>query len=84
MRIPVHMPQIGYGQDTATLVKWMKSVGDAVERGESIVEVEVEKTNMEIEALDSGTLVEVLCEPGATIAVGQVIAVLDGTAEASR
>jgi pyruvate/2-oxoglutarate dehydrogenase complex dihydrolipoamide acyltransferase (E2) component len=78
MRVPVRMSQIGFGQDTATIVAWLKSVGDAVESGDAIVEVEVEKVDMEVEVFDSGILAEILFEAGERIAVGQVIAYLDG------
>lgn len=77
MRIPIQMSQIGAGQDSATITAWLKEVGDPVARGDALVEVEVEKVDMEIEAFDEGTLVEVVAPVGETVAVGQVIAYLE-------
>ena len=50
----VVMPQMGADMTEGTLVKWLKSEGDAVERGEIIAEIETDKANVEIEAFESG------------------------------
>jgi pyruvate dehydrogenase E2 component (dihydrolipoamide acetyltransferase) len=76
MRIEVKMPNLG-GEDTNKMVAWLKQVGDTVERGEPIAEVETDKTTVEMEAMASGTLVEIVAEIGADIPVGQVIAYLE-------
>ena len=72
------MPNLGYDMEEGTVQSWLKSVGDRVERGEAIAEIETDKTTVEMEAMASGTLVEIVCEPGSTAAVGAVIAVLEG------
>lgn len=77
MRTPVEMQQLVYDMETATIVEWVKAVGDLVDRGEIIVEVETEKATVEMEALDAGTLVEIVEEAGAEVAVGAVIAYLE-------
>ena len=77
MRIDVTMPNLGYDMEEGKIQSWLKSVGDRVERGEPIAEIETDKTTVEMEAMASGTLVEILCEPGSNAAVGTPIAVLE-------
>jgi pyruvate/2-oxoglutarate dehydrogenase complex dihydrolipoamide acyltransferase (E2) component len=61
-----------------TLIKWHKQVGDAVEIGDLIAEVETDKATMEMEAFDEGTLTEILVPEGGKAVIGAVLAVLDG------
>lgn len=77
MRIPIEMQQLAYDMEEATIIDWLKAVGDTVTRGEVIAEVETEKATVEMEALDTGTLVEIIEEAGAEVAVGAVIAYLE-------
>jgi pyruvate/2-oxoglutarate dehydrogenase complex dihydrolipoamide acyltransferase (E2) component len=77
MRTEVRMPSLGYGMESGKLASWLKQVGDAVERGEAIAEIETDKTTIEMESLAAGTLVEIVAEPGSDIAVGEVVAYLE-------
>ncbi len=77
MRIPVEMPKLGFDEESGRLVGWLKRVGDHVERGESIAEVETQKATVEMEALASGTLVEIVRTGDEDVAVGEVIGYLD-------
>jgi len=77
MRIDVTMPNLGYDMEEGKIQSWLKAVGDRVERGEPIAEIETDKTTVEMEAMASGTLVEILCEPGSNATVGTPIAVLE-------
>jgi pyruvate/2-oxoglutarate dehydrogenase complex dihydrolipoamide acyltransferase (E2) component len=77
MRIPVEMPQLGFDMPTGRITAWTKQVGDAIEKGEMIAEVETEKTTVGMEARASGTLVEILHGPGDEVPVGEVIAWLE-------
>ena len=77
MLIPIEMQQLAYDMEEATIIDWLKAVGDTVTRGEVIAEVETEKATVEMEALDTGTLVEIVEEAGAEVAVGAVIAYLE-------
>ncbi len=72
----VVMPQMGADMEEGTVVRWLKREGDAVERGEIIAEIETDKANVEIEAFDSGIFRKVLVPEGATVPVGQIIAVI--------
>ena len=80
MRIDVTMPNLGYDMESGTLQAWLVAVGDSVRRGQPIAEIETDKTTVEMEAMASGTLVEIVCEAGATAEVGAVIAVLESDA----
>ena len=77
MQVDVTMPNLGYDMEEGTVQSWLKSVGDRVERGEAIAEIETDKTTVEMEAMATGTLVEIVCQPGSSAAVGEVIAVLE-------
>jgi pyruvate/2-oxoglutarate dehydrogenase complex dihydrolipoamide acyltransferase (E2) component len=61
----------------ATIVEWKKDVGDAVVAGEVLLVIETEKTDVEIEAPASGTLVEILGEVRTVYPIGEVLAVID-------
>ena len=77
VRIPIEMPRLGYDMDSGQIASWLKQVGDSVQRGEPIAEVETEKATVEFEAMASGILVEILAQPHTDIPVGAVIAILD-------
>jgi pyruvate/2-oxoglutarate dehydrogenase complex dihydrolipoamide acyltransferase (E2) component len=77
MRIPIEMVNVGFEQETARIGGWLKQVGDVIERGDVIAEIETEKTMVELEALDAGTLAEIVHPAGDEVAVGTVIAYLD-------
>lgn len=75
------MPQMGYDMDAGTLLRWLKSPGDEVERGEPIAEIETDKVNIEIEAFDSGILARTLIGEGDTVPVGEIIAIIGDPGE---
>jgi pyruvate dehydrogenase E2 component (dihydrolipoamide acetyltransferase) len=77
MQTDVTMPSLGYDMEEGKIVSWLKHVGDKVERGEPIAEIETDKTTVEMEAMTAGTLVEIVAGEGATVAVGGVIARLE-------
>jgi pyruvate dehydrogenase E2 component (dihydrolipoamide acetyltransferase) len=77
MKVPITMANLGYDMETGRIVSWSKQVGDKVERGEVIAEVETDKTSVEMESLASGTLVEVTRAAGAEVPVGEVIGYLE-------
>ncbi|PZN34038.1 MAG: biotin attachment protein [Proteobacteria bacterium] len=73
----VILPKSGMGIEEGTLQRWLKAVGDRVEAGEPLAEVETAKAIQEVEAPVSGTLREILCAEGETVAVNSAIAVID-------
>jgi pyruvate dehydrogenase E2 component (dihydrolipoamide acetyltransferase) len=72
----VIMPALGVAQQTGTLLKWLKSEGQAVTKGEPLMEIETDKATVEIEAAASGILSAVAAKPGDEIPVGQTIALI--------
>lgn len=78
----VLMPQMGESIVEGTLTKWLKKVGDRVERDEPLFEISTDKVDTEIPAPASGTLTEILVPEGATVAINTIVArVGDGAAQ---
>jgi pyruvate dehydrogenase E2 component (dihydrolipoamide acetyltransferase) len=77
MRVGLKMPNLGYDMEAGSVVEWKKQIGDHVERGEPIAEIETGKASVEMESLATGTLDEIVVEPGIEVAVGTVIAYLE-------
>jgi pyruvate/2-oxoglutarate dehydrogenase complex dihydrolipoamide acyltransferase (E2) component len=73
----VVLPKWGMGIDEGTVVRWLKSVGERVEKGEPIVEIETAKATQEVEAPASGTLKEILVGEGESAPVNTNIAVIE-------
>lgn len=78
----VTMPQMGADMTEGTLVRWVKHVGDTVNRGDILAEVETDKATVELEAFEAGVLKKVVVEEGETVPVGEVIAILGAADEA--
>jgi len=76
MPFEVRMPQLGMNQDSATIVAWLKNVGDKVTEGEAIFEVETDKATMEVEARSAGYLSGIKVELGVDIPVGELLATI--------
>lgn len=71
------MPNLGYDMEEGKILSWLKDVGDGVERGEPLAEIETDKTTVEMEAMATGTLSEIVHAEGETVAVGEVIAYVE-------
>src|SRR4051812_48595447 len=69
----VTMPRLSDSMEEGTILKWLKSEGDDVSKGEELVEIETDKATMTYEADADGTL-EIVADEGATLAIGEVIA----------
>ncbi|HTN26080.1 MAG TPA: multifunctional oxoglutarate decarboxylase/oxoglutarate dehydrogenase thiamine pyrophosphate-binding subunit/dihydrolipoyllysine-residue succinyltransferase subunit, partial [Solirubrobacteraceae bacterium] len=67
-------PGGGESVTEGTILEWSVAPGDAVQDGQTIVEVSTDKVDMELPAPTAGTITEILAEPGETVSVGQVIA----------
>src|SRR4051812_31051641 len=68
----VSMPRLSDSMEEGTILKWLKSDGDEVSKGEELVEIETDKANMTYEADESGTL-EIVAQEGDTLPVGETI-----------
>lgn len=77
MRIAIEMPNLGHDIESGKIINWVKAIGEKVERGDVIAEVETEKVTLEVEAFDSGVLVEIVQAVDCVAATGDVIAYLE-------
>ena len=73
MKKEIIMPKIGLDMEEGTINKWLKKVGDHMEAGESILEIETDKAVTEVEAAVSGTLVEIVAQDGDTVEITKTI-----------
>jgi len=76
------MPALGVAQQTGKLLKWLKTDGQTVTKGEPLMEIETDKATVEIEAAASGILTDVSAKPGDDVPVGQTIAMILAAGEA--
>jgi len=76
-RVPILMPNLGYDMTSGRLASWRKNIGDHVERGEAIAEVETDKTTVEMEATSTGVLVSISHVAGEDVPVGDPIGELE-------
>src|SRR5688500_18446162 len=83
MATEVVMPQMGESIAEGTITKWLKKVGDRVERDEPLFEISTDKVDAEIPSPAAGTLTEILFNEGDTVEVNKTVAVLDGGAAGS-
>src|SRR4051812_14547232 len=73
MPTEVKLPRLGQGMESGTIVKWLKSEGDAVEKGEALYELDTDKVTQEVEAEASGVLIKISVSEG-EVPVGETIA----------
>ncbi len=75
----VFIPRLGSSDeaDEVKVLRWIKKVGDQVQKGEALLEVETDKVNVEIEAPESGLLEEVLVKEGDVVAFNSVVAIIN-------
>lgn len=73
----IKVPELAESITEGTIAQWVKKVGDRVEKGEFIVELETDKVNAEIISEEAGVLTQILAQEGDTVLVGQVIAVVE-------
>ncbi|MEO8617613.1 MAG: dihydrolipoamide acetyltransferase family protein [Luteolibacter sp.] len=81
MSVNIEMPKLSDTMTEGTLIKWHKKVGDTVEIGDILAEVETDKATMEMEAFDDGVITSILIQEGEKANIGSVLAVLGGSDE---
>jgi pyruvate dehydrogenase E2 component (dihydrolipoamide acetyltransferase) len=74
MPTPVIMPKYEMTQETGKIARWLRCDGDVVEKGDPLLEIETDKTNIEVESRAAGVLTGICAEPGQVVPVGQPIA----------
>ena len=82
MATDVLMPQMGESITEGTVVKWLKKVGETVQRDEPLLEISTDKVDAEIPAPAAGVVTEILAKEGDTVAVNSVLARLGEAGEA--
>lgn len=80
MSVDVKVPVLAESVAEATLMKWQKKVGDAVNRGDSLIDIETDKVTLEVSAPDSGVLAEIIKKDGDEVKSDEVIARIDTSA----
>ena len=81
MPTEVKLPRLGQGMESGTIVKWLKSEGEPVEKGEPLYELDTDKVTQEVEAEASGVLLKIAVETG-EVEVGRTIGFIGAEGEA--
>jgi pyruvate dehydrogenase E2 component (dihydrolipoyllysine-residue acetyltransferase) len=81
MATEIKLPRLGQGMESGTIVKWLKSEGDNVEKGEPLYELDTDKVTQEVESDAAGVLLKIAIESG-EVEVGKTIAVIGEQGEA--
>jgi 2-oxoglutarate dehydrogenase E2 component (dihydrolipoamide succinyltransferase) len=84
MSTPVVMPQMGESIAEGTIVRWIKKVGDSVDRDEPLFEISTDKVDAEIPAPVAGVLTEIKVQAGETVAVNEVVATIGDASEIAQ
>src|SRR5829696_9727372 len=75
MATEIKLPRLGQGMESGTIVKWLKSEGEQVEKGEPLYELDTDKVTQEVEADAGGVLLRIAVQEG-EVPVGQTVAVI--------
>ena len=78
----VELPHVGESVTEAIIDRWLKKVGDRVEKYDPLAEVVTDKVNMEMPSPASGVLTQILVEAGSTVPMGTVVAEISVDGEA--
>ncbi len=81
MSVEVVMPQMGESITEGTVSKWLKAVGDTIEKDEAILEISTDKVDAEVPSPSAGTLLEIRHQEGETVEVGTVLAMIGAAGE---
>ena len=76
MSTPVVMPQMGESIAEGTIVRWIKKVGDSVDRDEPLFEISTDKVDAEIPSPTAGVLLEITVKEGETVPIHSVVATI--------
>src|SRR5881396_1419095 len=83
MSVDVVMPQMGESITEGTVSKWLKKVGDRIEKDEPILEISTDKVDAEVPSPGAGVLLDIRTQEGETVEVGTVVAVIGEEGESS-
>lgn len=82
MATEIRMPKFGETMEEGTIVDWKKGIGETVREGEIIVEVDTDKSTLEVESTASGTLLKILVQVNQTVPINTPIAIIGKKGEA--
>src|SRR2546423_13302720 len=77
MPVEIRVPSLGESIVDAVIASWLKHEGDNVSQGDALVELETDKVNVEVTAEQRGVLQKIVKQEGDTVAVDEVLAVID-------
>jgi pyruvate dehydrogenase E2 component (dihydrolipoamide acetyltransferase) len=80
MAVEVKLPRLGQGMEAGTIVRWLKSEGDAVSKGEPLYELDTDKVTQEVEAESDGVLLKIVVSDG-EVEVGRTVGVIGAEGE---
>src|SRR5712691_6444168 len=83
MPVEIRVPSLGESIVDAVIASWLKHEGDNVSQGDALVELETDKVNVEVTAEQSGVLQKIIKQEGDTVAVDEVLGVIDESAATS-
>lgn len=72
----INMPKLGFDMAEGVLIRWVKQVGDTVNKGDVLAEIETDKATVEVESHAAGTILQLVVEQGAVVPVNAPIAVV--------
>src|SRR5471030_1643766 len=81
MATDVVMPQMGESIAEGTIVRWIKKVGDAIDKDEPLFEISTDKVDAEIPSPGAGVLLDIMVKEGETVPVNSVVAVIGAVGE---
>ena len=81
MATDIYMPLMGLTMSEGTVVRWLKSTGNPVKKGEAVLEIETDKATVEIEAPSDGVIGPILVAEGKTVPVGTILSHVLSSAE---
>jgi pyruvate dehydrogenase E2 component (dihydrolipoamide acetyltransferase) len=80
----VTMPRLSDTMQEGTISRWLKHAGDEVKKGDTLAEIETDKATMDLESYEVGVLEQILVQEGATVPIGQAIAIIGTAADAQK
>ena len=81
MAIVVNMPRLSDTMEEGTVAAWLKQVGDKIEEGDILAEIETDKATMEFESFNEGTLLHIGVQEGETTKVDELLAIIGDEGE---
>ncbi|NER14920.1 2-oxo acid dehydrogenase subunit E2 [Leptobacterium flavescens] len=79
--VELRMPKMGESISEATIINWLKNVGDTIEEEETILEVATDKVDSEVPSPCNGVIKEILFQPNDVVPVGEVLAIIEASGE---